>query len=155
MWNYMTALRDRFHIFVAASMNVDGTDSYRVVMQTLKEHNATPSRQILYLFSGGWRPGMNLLAGPGPDPFSSIYLVDIWMGAGEDRSFKVATFYKALADKTSAKLNYIFTEGGAENPEARDYIARKAGPRAIFADDGDHMGTNDKAIRALLHELTP
>src|SRR5262249_52359791 len=72
MWNYMTALRDKFHIFVAAGMNVDGTDSYRVVMQTLKEHNATPSRQILYLFSGGWRPGMNLLAGPGPDPFSSI-----------------------------------------------------------------------------------
>ena len=156
MWNYMTtALKAKFHIFVAAGMNVKGTESYRIVMQTLKEHGATPSRQILYLFSGGWLPGMDLLGSCDPDLFSSIYLVDIWMGQDDKGSFRVADFYKALADKNRAKLHYIFTKGGAENAEARDYIADKAGPRAIFAKDGDHMGTNNIAIGALLHELTP
>ena len=66
MWNYMNSVKDRFHIFVARSNTVNGTQAYRALMSTLKAQSLTPSEQILYLFSGGYRPGMDLLPSGGP-----------------------------------------------------------------------------------------
>jgi hypothetical protein len=146
MWNYMNIFKDRFHIFVAQSHKVNGLNSYRSLMTIVKAQGLTPSKQILYLFSGGYRPGMDLLAGRGPSLFSSIYLVDIWMG---DSS--VSKFYKALADANMAKITYVYTTFGADNQKARDYIANNVGKSTFVAGKGSdaHMSTNTVAVRNL------
>lgn len=79
----MDRVQDRFHIFVARSNTVNGAHAYRALASTLKEQGLTPSSQLLHLFSGGYRPGMDLLPVVGAAQFSSIYLVDIWMGVTE------------------------------------------------------------------------
>lgn len=156
MWNYMAGIKDKFHIFVAYSNHVNGTESYHVLSKALESNGVTPSRQILYLFSGGYGPGMDLLSSGGSNPFSSIYLVDIWMGKGKDQSGTVPKFYQRLADKSAAKLSYFYTKFGANNNEARDYIAKKlGGARATLVQGGGmetHMRTNTVAIANLTGE---
>ena len=148
MWNYMNTIKDRFHIFVAQSNAVNGPHSYRSLMKTVEAQGLTPSRQILYLFSGGYGPGMGVLAGAGPALFSSIYLVDIWMGGSS-----VADFYKTLVDANAAKITYVHTKFGANNEKARDYIASKLGSQRAILVEGKgmdvHMGTNTVAVRTV------
>jgi len=164
MWNYMNSITDRFHIFVAAHHHVDGTKAYESLMSTVQAQNLTPSQQILYLFSGGYRPGKGLLTSKGPDLFSSIFLVDIWMGVTQESGSSVPDFYKALVDKNAAKITYVYTSFGANNDAARNYIANKVGSqRATLVEwqvsdgksDGKknlmntHMRTNTVAIGEL------
>jgi hypothetical protein len=153
MWNYMSNIKERFHIFVADNSNVNGTQAYRSLMSTLQAQGRTPSQQILYLFSGGYRPGMDLLTSGGPALFSSIYLVDIWMGVTERSGSWVPDFYKALVNGNAAKITYVYTTFGANNATARDYIANKVGPpRAILVKGQGmpvHMGTNTEAVARL------
>lgn len=158
MWNYMSALKNRYHIFVALSNSVNGTLAYRGVMRKLGEADIdiTPSEQILYLFSGGYRPGMDVLNSSGPGTFSKILLVDIWMGAKS-----VADYYRKLADTNAGKMTYTYTSFGANDPETRDYIANRLGPtRSTHVEahvDGKkkeagmatHMRTNTMAIMDL------
>ena len=143
MWGYLGNITNRFHIFVAYDNNVNGTLAYSSLISTFQAQGGAPNQQILYLFSGGWRPGMALLKSSGPALFSSIYLVDIWLGSEES-----AKFYKSLADGNAAKVTYISTENGASNDKARAYIANKVGPRAIWF-QGRHMETNVKAVALL------
>jgi hypothetical protein len=56
MWDYMNALKDRFHIFVAVNHHVNGKKAYDALMSNLQENSLAPSQQILYLFSGGYGP---------------------------------------------------------------------------------------------------
>ena len=151
MWDYMNKVKDRFHIFVASSNAVNGTQAYRALMSTLQAQSLTASDQILYLFSGGYRPGMDLLPSSGPATFSSIYLVDIWMGVPKKtKSTAVPDFYEALVDGNAGKITYVYTSFGANNDAARDYIANKLGPsKAIFVTVGGHMGTNTVAVKML------
>jgi len=156
MWKYMSQkIKDQFHIFVAVHEKVNGTLTYRFLMDTLKAKAITPSTQILYLFSGGYRPGMDLLTSNGPNAFSAIYLVDIWMGVTKRSGSTVPDFYKKLVDENAAKITftYVHTLFGANNNEARDYIANEVGPaRAILVAGGtmkDHMSTNTTAIGTL------
>jgi hypothetical protein len=155
MWDYMGAFKDKFHIFVAFTNEVKGDKAYNEVMKTLEANHLKASDQILYLFSGGWRPGKQLLTDQhGADAFSSIYLVDIWMKATSDNGKASATFYKALADSDTKKLAYVFTPKGAVNKEARDYIANRLGAdkakRVDYqtgVDEMDtHMSTNEVAV---------
>ena len=152
MWNYMNTIKDRFHIFVSKNNTVNGLRAYRSLTSTLKEKGLTPSSQILYLFSGGYRPGMDLLPGNGVALFSSIYLVDIWMGVTERSGSTVPDFYRALVDKNAAKITYVYTAFGANNNKTRDYIANQVGKRATLVPGGGmevHMGTNTVAVRTL------
>lgn len=158
MWNYMNGLKSRYHIFVANSNAVNGTLAYRGVMKKLGEDaiDITPSEQILYLFSGGYRPGMDVLNSAHAATFSKILLVDIWMGAKA-----IQTYYRNLADTNSGKMTYTYTSFGANSPETRDYIAERLGPtRSTHVDphvDGKkkeggmatHMRTNTIAIMDL------
>jgi hypothetical protein len=144
MWDFTDDIEEKFHIFVAYDQRVNGEDAYKRVMKALKEHDLTASDQILYLFSGGWRPGIDVLRSEGPKRFSSIFLVDIWMGDRSDSP----DFYKALADKVRDRLTYIFTPHGAANDEARDYIAKRLGSqRAKQAKT--HMSANSVAVGML------
>jgi hypothetical protein len=153
MWNYMTKIKDRFHIFVAHNNVVNGPHAYRSLMSTLQAQGLTPSRQILYLFSGGYWPGMNLLTSSGPALFSSIYLVDIWMGVTQKSGSSVPDFFKALADGYAANITYVYTTFGANNEKARKYIANKVGPLRATLVEGKgmevHLGTNTVAVGTL------
>jgi hypothetical protein len=151
MWNYMGAIKDKFHIFVAYNHRVKGAECYHLLTKALEARDVTPSRQILYLFSGGYYPGRELLTGNGPTLFSSIYLVDIWMGSSTP-----SDFYKKLANSDAAKLTYVYTNFGADNSAARDYVANRVGPRATLVSKGKaeygamtHMRTNAVAIGTL------
>ena len=154
MWDYVGGFKDKFHIFVASNNFVKGDKAYDAVMKTLEANHLTASDQILYLFSGGWSPGMQLLRAQGAKTFSSILLVDIWMRADSENGQASAKFYKALADTDTKKLAYVFTPGGAVNKEARDYIANRLGPekakRVDYQDGVDqmdtHMSTNEVAV---------
>lgn len=153
MWNYMNVVKERYHIFVALSNLVNGPHAYRALAKALGEKGLTPSKQILYLFSGGYRPGMDLLAGSGVTLFSAIYLVDIWMGVTKKAGSWVPDFYVALANKNAAKITYVYTTFGANNEKARDTIAKKVGPQRATLVKGKgmpvHMSTNTVAVRAL------
>lgn len=150
MWNYMHRIQDRFHVFVAASHDVNGVLAYDAVMKEVNDRKLDPPQQILYLFSGGYRPGMSVLTSRGANTFSPIFLVDIWMGLGSQNDPSVAKFYKSLADANSAKMFYIHTTGGADNPDARDFITNKLGPtRAPLVVTGGHMATNITAVNML------
>src|SRR5262249_34813624 len=118
----------------------------------LQNNDLTASDQILYLFSGGWRPGIPLLRSVEAKTFSSIYLVDIWMNDTD-----VAAFYKALTDKEAGRVTFLFTPGGGGNDDARDYIAKKLGAtKATLVDYKKgvekavtHMSTNSVAVGRL------
>ena len=151
MWPYLDGVKSRFHIFVAASNAVDGDGAYRALTSTLKEKGLSPSTQILYLFSGGYGPGMKVLRAGGRTLFSSIYLVDIWMGVTARAGSVVPDFYKALANEYGNKMTYVYTTFGANNGAARDYIAKKVA-KAIHVDGGGmsaHMSTNAEAVSLL------
>lgn len=150
MWNYMNPLGQRFHIFVALSNRVNGTLAYDGLMKTVADKGLNPSRQVLYLFSGGYKPGIELLSG-GTSRFAAIYLVDIWMGGAV-----VGGFYTSLADHDALKMTYVYTIFGANNKVARDYIANKVAPRATLISAlpheggvATHMRTNVAAVSTL------
>ena len=46
MWDYMGGLKDKYHIFVAKSHNVNGTSAYNSVLKSLSDNGITPSTQI-------------------------------------------------------------------------------------------------------------
>jgi hypothetical protein len=154
MWNYMNALKDRYHIFVANSNHTPGTLAYGAVMKRLAmdDIDITPDEEILYLFSGGYAPGQQILYTQGSPTFSEIFLVDIWMHAKV-----VADFYKFQADVNAGKMYYVYTTGGAVNEKARDYIADRLGasrathvPYRKGVDHMDtHMSTNKVAVSNL------
>jgi hypothetical protein len=153
MWKYMKGVEDRFHIFVAVSNDVHGDKAYDSLMKIVKEHGLAPPTQILYLFSGGYGPGMPLLRDNGSDRFSSIYLVDIWMGIGKNSHSLVPDFYKVLVNKLPEKITYVYTSFGANNPAVRDYIAGKLGAQKAKLVPGSgmdtHMSTNTVAVSML------
>jgi hypothetical protein len=157
MWDFMGDIIDRFHIFVAVSSDVDGDKAYDALMSTVQAQGLTPSQQILYLFSGGYKPGMGLLSNKSPSLFSSIFLVDIWMGATQKSGSRVPDFYKALVNSNTAQITYVYTSFGANNEAARDYIANKLGGQKATLVRGQsheegmqtHLRTNTVAISKL------
>jgi hypothetical protein len=129
-------------------------------MATIKELGLTPSKQILYLFSGGYRPGRDLLdpKNGGPGLFAAIYLVDIYMRAGEDVTTvvdgkpkkwfreQVPNWIRALVGFSAATITYVYTAYvrrkkngtqeihgyGPQNDKAMQYIVDAVGGRATM-----------------------
>lgn len=150
MWKYMDPVKDRYHVFVARSNTVNGARAYQALTATLKEKGLTPASQVLYLFSGGYRPGMDLLPGEGAGLFSSIYLVDIWMGVTQKSGSVVPDFYKKFVEANASKTTYVYTAFGAANDAARDYLASKAKAIPVKGSGmSAHMSTNTVAVGTL------
>jgi hypothetical protein len=166
MGKYFNNLRSRFHIFVASNPKVNGALAYRQVLYTLQWKGSPPAispttepapfsgpSQILYLFSGGYKPGIDLLNRYSRNLFSSIFLVDIWMGT---RS--IGSFYESLAGANTGKTYYIHTLFGANNDSARDSITKKLGGSSAPLVKGrpgesgmqTHMRTNEEAVSKIL-----
>lgn len=145
MWDYMGGLKDRYHIFVAKNHNVNGTAAYSSVLKSLQENGTNPSSQILYLFSGGYKPGMSVLTQSGGN-FSSVLLVDIWM-----KGSSLGQYYKDFTKSNSSKVRYYYTSFGANNNDARDFISKNASVSEQQTGTGmdAHMKTNNLAIASL------
>ena len=154
MWTYMNQLKDRYHIFVATSNHTPGTLAYNAVTSKLASDDVdvTPSEQILYLFSGGYSPGMDVLSAKHASTFSQIFLVDIWMGKKS-----VGDYYKNLADTNAAKMTYVYTTGGANNEKVRDYIADRLGEtrstHVEYRKGEDHMATHMSTNKVAVADL--
>jgi hypothetical protein len=161
MWKYFNNLKSRYHIFVAYNPKVNGALAYRYVLYTLQRKGFPPAvcpvaepeafsgpSQILYLFSGGYKPGIELLKSYPDRLFSTICLVDIWMG-----NKTVGAYYESLAAANAGKTYYIHTSFGANNDAARDSIARTLGGARSMLVKGrpgesgmqTHMRTNEEA----------
>ena len=143
MWDYMDGLKNRYHIFVANSHKTAGVESYQSLLKELKDANISPSNQILYLFSGGYKPGRGVLENYNSN-FSKVFLVDIWMGNSD-----VGNFYKGYVKSNSSKVLYFYTSYGANNESARDYIAKTAYVSEEIKEKNGHMKTNNVAVNKL------
>lgn len=138
MWDYVNKLKNKYTIFVANDHKVNGLNSYKKVLESLKENNITPSSKILYLFSGGYKPGKELLNSNSGD-FSEILLVDIWMGGS------VGDFYKKFVKDNSSKVKYYYTSFGSQNDEAKNFISKLVSS----VKNSSHMETNTDAVNNL------
>ena len=166
MWKYFNNLKSRYHIFVAHNPKVNGALAYRYVLFTLQWKGFPPAvcpvkepdpfsgpSQVLYLFSGGYKPGIELLKNYPLKLFSTICLVDIWMG-----SKSIGSYYENLAAANAGKTYYIHTSFGANNDAARDSIARSLGSsrsKLVKGKPGEsgmqtHMRTNEEATSRLV-----
>ena len=140
MYDYFNKTGNKFNLFVASNSNVNGKASYDSVIKK----DITPSKKILYLFSGGYKPGMELLKSVGADKFDKIYLVDIWMG-----NSSVSDFYTKLAKDNKEKVEYYYTSFGANNNTTRNTISQTVTKSAANSKN-DHMDTNNDAVEALI-----
>ena len=140
MYDYFNKTGNKLNLFVASNSNVNGKASYDSVMKK----DITPSKKILYLFSGGYKPGMELLKSVGADTFDKIYLVDIWMG-----NASVSDFYTKLARENKGKVEYYYTSFGANNNTARNSISQSVS-KSVSNNKNDHMDTNNDAVEALM-----
>lgn len=142
MYDYFNKTGNKYNLFVANTHKVDGAGAYSSLKNKVAEEKITPAKKILYLFSGGYAPGMSLLNKVGAGEFDKIYLVDIWMG-----NQSVSDFYKKLAAANKDKVEYYYTQGGSANPQAAKAIADSASKK-IEGSKG-HMATNIDAVNSL------
>jgi hypothetical protein len=142
MYDYFNKTGNKYNLFVANTHKVDGVGAYNSLKNKVAEEKITPAKKILYLFSGGYAPGMSLLNKVSAGEFDKIYLVDIWMG-----NQSVSDFYKKLTAANKNKVEYYYTQGGSANPQAAKAIADSASKK-IEGSKG-HMATNIDAVNSL------
>ncbi len=142
MYDYFNKTGDKYNLFVAKSHKINGGEAYQALKNKINSGEITPSKKILYLFSGGYRPGQSALTKFKPEEFDKILLVDIWMG-----NSIVSEFYKDLASKYRDKVEYYYTDYGANNPSARNAIASSVSKKEKVT---GHMASNINAINSLL-----
>lgn len=145
MWDYLEKLKSKYIIFVANNHNVNGLMSYKSVLDYLDKLGVEPTSQVLYLFSGGYKPGMDVLKS-NSGSFKEVLLVDIWM-----KSSYISDFYKDYTSSNSSKVKYYYTSFGANNNSARDFISKKASISKLQPGGSmtDHMKTNNLAVSSL------
>ncbi len=143
MYDYLNKLGNSANLFVAKDAKVDGKSAYDSLKRKLSDLSINPSKKILYVFSGGWKPAKDLLKSVSASEFDSIYLVDIWMGNDESSSF-----YKKLAEDNKSKVKYFYTSSGANNKSASDSIIKSVSTYKLNGNN-DHMSTNNDAVSDL------
>lgn len=141
MYDYFNKTGDKYNLFVAKSHRINGAEAYQALKNKINSGEITPSKKILYLFSGGYRPGQSALSKFKPEEFDKILLVDIWMG-----NAIVSNFYQDLASKYRDKVEYYYTDFGANNPSARNAIASSVSKKEKVS---GHMVSNVNAINSL------
>lgn len=133
--------------FIANSSRIDGAQAWSEISGL----DLTPAKKILYLFSGGYLPGMSLLNRVAPTEWAAIYLVDIWIG----RNLNTKNFYTKLAADFPDKVKYYYT-GGENSAGGSNNLAAK---RQIIATvnrskgSDSHMGANDIAVTDLVKDI--
>jgi len=143
MYDYLNTLGNSVNLFVAKDANINGKSAYTSLKNKMSSLSINPSKKILYLFSGGWGPGKELLNSVSASEFDAIYLVDIWMGKDSSSSF-----YKKLAADNRSKVKYFYTSFGAQNKSATDDIIKSINYSKLNGNN-DHMSTNIDAVSDL------
>jgi hypothetical protein len=155
MYNYFTSdLFSKYTVFIANSSRIDGNKAWKEIIDKCQELGLTPSKKILYLFSGGYLPAMQIDKNSDVNKrvdylnsaFNKIFLVDIWIGTGG------SNFYQKLAEKYGNKLEYYSyggsgSAGGSANSAVRKIIVSKSSKS--YLNSPDHMKTNLEAIKSL------
>jgi hypothetical protein len=155
MYDYFTSdLFSKYTVFIANSSRIDGNKAWKEIIDKCQELGLTPSKKILYLFSGGYLPAMQIDKNSDVNKrvdylnsaFNKIFLVDIWIGKSG------SNFYQKLAEKYGNKLEYYSyggpgSSGGSANVAVRKIIVSKASKS--YLNSPDHMKTNLEAIKSL------
>jgi hypothetical protein len=152
MYDYFgPALGDEATVFVAADQKVSGRDSFNWVMgqlagsQKTKLNKREPKKKILYLFSGGWRPGVDFT--PDFSDFDVVYLVDIWLGGDESLSK-----YLPAIEKNKGKVAFFYTKSGTAMSKGTEAVIKKSGAAMrLVSGVFDHMSINYYAVEALMN----
>jgi hypothetical protein len=142
MYDYFGPIAGNYNLFVATDHNVNGSSSYKALKD--KAGNS-PSKKILYLFSGGYRPGMDVLTKYGASEFDKIYLVDPWMG-----NKKTEDFYIKLAKENPSKVEYYYTSFGANSNTAKNGVSAAVKVKNAQKEN-QHMKTNEDAVSSLIN----
>ena len=134
--------------FIANSSKIDGSKAWSEISGL----NLTPSKKILYLFSGGYLPGMSLLNKVSASDWAEIYLVDIWIG----QNANTENFYTKLTADFPDKVKYYYTggensAGGSNNLEAKKEMIDSV---SYSKSAGSHMGANDIAVNDLKGDIS-
>lgn len=142
MYDYFGPIAGNYNLFVATDHNVNGSSSYKAIKDKVVN---SPSKKILYLFSGGYKPGMDVLSKYGASEFDKIYLVDPWMG-----NKKTEDFYINLAKENSSKVEYYYTSFGANSNTAKTGVASAVKVKNAQREN-NHMKTNEDAVSSLIN----
>ena len=140
MYDYFGGFDNRYNLFVAKDPNINGSEAYKAIQNKVGNY---PTKKILYLFSGGYRPGKKLLEEVGAGEFDKIYLVDIWMG-----NQTIGNFYSKLAKDNPEKVEYYYTSFGGNNSSATSDISNSVKTK-IQQKENSHMKTNEDAVKSL------
>ncbi len=148
MYDYFDKTQNKYNLFVAKNHKVDGLKTYQKLLNFIQQENIYPNKKVLFLFSGGFRPGMTLLNQISPEEFEKIYLVDIYIG----KNASVANFYTKLAKQYPSKIEYYYTgsssqAGGSVNLPAKNTIINSV---FVSKQGNNHMSTNEDAVQSLL-----
>lgn len=148
MYDYFNKTGNKYNLFVAKNHRVNGLEVYNKLNQYTQSHNIYPTKKVLYLFSGGFRPGFQLLKSVSANEFEKIYLVDIWIGKNK----QVHELYAQLAKNYPNKVEYYYTgtdsqAGGSANLRAKLEIKRSV---AVSKQGSNHMLTNADAVSSLM-----
>ena len=133
--------------FIANSSRIDGARAWSEISGL----GLTPVKKILYLFSGGYLPGMSLLNKVDPTEWAGIYLVDIWIG----RNQNTENFYTNLAADFPDKVKYYYTGGEKSAGGYNNLAAKRQIIAAVNRSKGSdtHMGANDIAVTDLVNDV--
>lgn len=147
MYDYLNKTGNSANLFVAKDSNINGKSAYEALKNKLSAKSINPSKKILYLFSGGYKPGMELLKSVSASEFDIIYLVDIWMG-----NSKVSDFYTNLCKNNRNKVKYFYTSFGANDSNATKNIIGSLNYYKLNGEN-DHMSTNKDAVSDLISNI--
>jgi len=133
--------------FIANSSRIDGARAWSEISGL----GLTPVKKILYLFSGGYLPGMSLLNRVAPTEWAAIYLVDIWIG----RNQNTKNFYTKLAADFPDKVKYYYTGGEKSAGGSANLAAKRQIIATVNRSRGSvsHMGANDIAVTDLVNDI--
>jgi hypothetical protein len=151
MWEFMGEAKELCHVFVARDSSVNGVTAFDAVIDTFLEAGVVPRYLVLYLFSGGYWPGKQLIEKKGPLTFRRIVLVDIWIGLDG------AKFYGEYADNRVVMgiTTYVNTGWAARNDkvnaalENADAHVPVSGPQTMAT----HKSANKDAMEWVVSYL--
>jgi hypothetical protein len=148
MYDYFNGTGNNYNLFVAKNHHINGLEAYNKVIQHLQGQNIYPRKKALYLFSGGVRPGFQLLQSVSPNEFEKIYLVDIYIG----KNTAVYDLYTQLAKNYPNKVEFYYTgsdseAGGLVNLKAKREIKASV---SVSKQGSNHMLTNVDAVSSLM-----
>jgi len=148
MYDYFKEAGNKFNLFVAKNHRINGLDAYQKVSDYMQSQNIYPNKKVLYLFSGGFRPGFTLLKSVSADQFEKIYLVDIYIGKNQE----IANFYVDLAKRYPSKVEYYYTGTSTSAGGSRNLNAQNSIVNVVFTSKKgmNHMLTNIDAVKSLL-----